>query len=514
MAKFKETEGKQSLFVAVNLQQQLIPGTFEWTIDYLIDKIDISLFECNYKNDFFGAAAYSPKILLKSILFCYSKGIISSRKIEKTCRENIIAKALAEDFEPDHATIAGFIAKNSEAVTELFAQVLLQCFKLKLITGEMFGIDGCKLPSNASKEWSGTIAELTKKRDKLLKYISRILAQHKESDKNETYKKKLNQFRKAMGDDAERRERSIKRLEKKLKRLNNFLEEAKPKKGVAIAEVQSNITDNESARIKGPHGYIQGYNGITIADSGNQVIICAQAIGSGAESGCFPQMLDSLEENMKMLTGKEKPLKKALVEGDTNYFSEENLQEASKRGIEVLIPDPQFRQRDPYFAEKKSEKVKKRKKFTMDDFSYDAKKNSYICPAGKVLKYICDVTLRNNSGKQYRAQSSDCANCCLIDKCIKKRGGRKPARALYKINQKYEKNLSEEMRKKIDEPVYRELYSRRMQIIEPVFSNITYCKGMNRFTLRGKKKVNTQWLLYCIVHNMWKCMKPLGVKYG
>ena len=217
---------------------------------------------------------------------------------------------------------------------------------------------------------------------------------------------------------------------------------------------------------------------------------------------------------MKTLTGKEKPLKNALVEGDTGYFSEENLQEAARRGIEVLIPDPQFRQRDPYFAEKKSEKVKKKKKFTMEDFFYDAKKNCYICPAGKVLKYICDVTLRNNSGKQYRAQSGDCANCHLIDDCIKKRGGDKPARALYKINQKYEKNLSEEMRKKIDDPVYRELYSRRMQIIEPVFSNITYCKGMNRFTLRGKKKVNTQWLLYCIVHNIGKCMKPLGVKYG
>jgi hypothetical protein len=317
-----------------------------------------------------------------------------------------------------------------------------------------------------------------------------------------------------MGDDTERRERSIKRLEKKLKGLNNFLKEASPKKGVTVAEVQSNITDNESARIKGPHGFIQGYNGITIADSANQVIICAEAIGSGAESGCFPQMLDNLEENMKTLTGKVKPLKKALLEGDTGYFSEDNLQEASKRGIEVIIPDPQFRQRDPYFAEKKNEKVKKKKKFTIEDFSYDEKSNCYTCPAGKVLKYMCDVTLRNNSGKQYRAQSSDCINCPLIDDCIKKRGGGKPARALYKVDKKYENNLSEEMRKKIDTPVYRELYSRRMQIIEPVFSNITYCKGMNRFTLRTKTKVNTQWLLYCIVHNMWKCKKPLEVKYG
>ena len=70
------------------------------------------------------------------------------------------------------------------------------------------------------------------------------------------------------------------------------------------------------------------------------------------------------------------------------------------------------------------------------------------------------------------------------------------------------------MRIKIDDPVYREIYSRRMQIIEPVFSDITYCKGMNRFTLRGEKKVNIQWKLYCMVHNIGKCIKPLGQKTG
>jgi hypothetical protein len=79
-------------------------------------------------------------------------------------------------------------------------------------------------------------------------------------------------------------------------------------------------------------------------------------VGSGPESGSLPRMLDSLEENMKTVTGKKEPLKKALLEGDTGYFSETNLQEAEERGIKVLIPDPQFRQRDPYFAEKKKYK--------------------------------------------------------------------------------------------------------------------------------------------------------------
>jgi transposase len=491
--------------------------------------MDLTLFEQNYNNDKKGACAYSPKILLKIIMFCYSRGIISSRKIEKACEENITLKALAEDSEPDHDTIAAFIFENKEAVKSLFAQVLLQCSELKLITGEMFAIDGCKLPSNASKEWSGKIEELKKKRDKLEKYITRLLSRHQELDKDESVKKKQKPFHKTMGDDTERRERSIERLEKKLRKLDTFLETASPKIGISGEEIKSNITDNESAFIQSSHGYIQGYNGIAIADSGNQIIVSAEAIGFGSEGGCFPRMLDNLEENMKLVTGKENPLKKALIAGDTGYFSEDNLQEAAKRKLNVLIPDSQFRQRDPYFADKKKEKVKNNKKrFTVEDFKYDEKRDIYICPAGNELEYKCKVTLRNNTGKQYRAKGSVCACChmseyCIskrkpkkqsIEKCIKKRKVRGPCRALYIVDKKYENNLSEKMRKKIDDPAYRELYSRRMQIIEPAFSNIAYCKGMNRFTLRSKNKVNIQWQLYCMVHNIGKCTKPLIKKYA
>ena len=146
MAKFKETDSKQNLFVAVNLRQQLIPGTFEWTIDYLIDKIDISLFECNYKNDYSGAAAYSPKVLLKIILFCYSKGIISSRKIEKTCRENIIDLFGNPSFglKPKQ----GFLQ-----VLHFFRQKL--CFCLTKMHFSIEVVQKLKFPNNSNSESIG-----------------------------------------------------------------------------------------------------------------------------------------------------------------------------------------------------------------------------------------------------------------------------------------------------------------------------------------------------------------------
>jgi hypothetical protein len=187
---------------------------------------------------------------------------------------------------------------------------------------------------------------------------------------------------------------------------------------------------------------------------------------------------------------------------------------AAARGIKVLIPDPQFRQRDPYFVEKKKEKVGKKIIYTVEDFKYNERTDNFICPCGKALEYKCDITLRNNSGRKYMAKRADCAKCPLIEKCIARRGGNKSVRTLYIVNKKYKDNLSEKMRKKIDNPAYRELYSRRMQIIEPAFSDITYCKGMNRFTLRTERKVGIQWKLYCTVHNIGKCIRPLGKKYG
>ena len=225
----------------------------------------------------------------------------------KAYRDNIIVKALVEYSDPHHDTIAAFISGNGEPVKDLLAQVLLQCAKLDLITGEMIAFDGYKLAS----------------------YIGRIISRQKEMDNDEKKKRIQAPYKKTMGEDEERRERSIERLEKKLNRPDNFLKTAKAREGVSGLEMQSNITDNESALIKSSHGY----KGITIADLGSQIIISAEAIGSGPESGCFPEMLGCFEETMKDLTGKERSLTKAFVEEDAGYLSMKTCRRRQNAGL-------------------------------------------------------------------------------------------------------------------------------------------------------------------------------------
>ena len=112
MARYKHIDTSPR-FLAVDLQRQLIPGTFEHALCHLIDhEIDLSGFDTRYRNDLSGATAYPPAMLLKIVLFAYSRGIVSSRAIERACREQVTFIALSGDSAPHYTTIAAFISEN------------------------------------------------------------------------------------------------------------------------------------------------------------------------------------------------------------------------------------------------------------------------------------------------------------------------------------------------------------------------------------------------------------------
>ena len=187
MPKFIPYDYNQSSMVVINYQDQLQAGTLEHAIHHLINnKIDLSVFYPKFKNDDTGRPAYDPSILLKIILFAYSKGITSSREIEWCCQNNIIFKALSCDSVPHFTTIADFVSSRSVEIESVFEQILLICHRQGLLGHELFAIDGCKMSSNASKEWSGTHKELSAKRDKIKKQIRYHMDQHRKLDKHES----------------------------------------------------------------------------------------------------------------------------------------------------------------------------------------------------------------------------------------------------------------------------------------------------------------------------------------
>ncbi|MCW9005414.1 MAG: transposase [Gammaproteobacteria bacterium] len=511
MPKYIPYSYNQHSMVVINYQEQLQPGTFEHAIHFLIEnKLDLSIFYPNYKNDEGGRPAYDPAILLKIILFAYSKGITSSREIEWCCDTNIIFKALSCDTVPHFTTIASFISSHADEIENLFEQILLICDEQGLLGHELFAIDGCKMSSDASKEWSGTFKELEQKRTKLKKLIHHHITEHQKLDKCES-----------------RDDERIKRTEQTIDTLNNafdkvdkFLKTAQPRigKGKQGKEVKSNITDNESAKMTTSKGTIQGYNGIASVDKKHQIIIDAQVFGSGQEQHTLQPILETIKARYRRLGFSQNLYQdNVIVTADTGFANEDNIKYLIKNKINGYIPDNQFRSRDPKFKDHKTKyKTKVSKKvdtFTglpASEFSFNAKDFTCICPAGEAISYRGQrVDKQNNIKVFFEGRLLQCRHCEIKTHCMKnpdaathrKGNGRQVS---FMIKKQHKENVTDWMRKRIDSDKGKQIYSHRMSVVEPVFGNIGTNKKLNRFSLRSQTKVQSQWRMYCLVHNIEK----------
>jgi transposase len=325
--------------IPLSLEKQLLPGTLEFAIHILVQRyVDTSIVTSRYKNDATGCPAYDPKVLLKIVLFAYSRGIISSRRIEQACRENITFMALACGMLPDHSTIAAFVSSMQEEIISLFRDILLVCEAQGLLGGTHFALDGLKLPSNAAKEWSGTFADLRQKKAKLEEKVKILLAEHTRADQaGET------------ASAAEQRpaqdtvQEQIQRLEKQAARIQKFFDKHEPKQGKRGKELQSNITDNESAKMQTAHGVIQGYNGQALVDEKYQVIMHAEVFGNGQDYGHVAPKLDGATANVKTIGFPETYFEGKVLSADSNYHSEANLEKCAQEKLDAYIPAPHFR---------------------------------------------------------------------------------------------------------------------------------------------------------------------------
>jgi len=493
MAKYKTYDYSQSLLIPVFLQEQLMPGTLEFAIHTLVEgRMDMSVFDPRYQNDDTGRRAYDPKILLKVVLLAYSRGLTSSRQIERACLENVTFMAMSCNQRPDHSTIATFVSSLKDQIKPLFRDVLLVCDQEGLLGGTFFAIDGCKMPSNASKEWGGKFSELRKRKEKIEDKIKVLVEDHIEKDKEDTEK----------GQTLASREKQIERLYKQAEKIEKWLAQNEKKIGSNGKELRSNITDNDSTKMYTSHGTVQGYNSQAIVDSKHQVIVHGEALGRGPDNENLTPVVDGAKENLQSIGKPPDYFKDKILTADSSYHSIPNLNKCTEEKIDAYIPDNRFRNRDKRFASRVGYRPRS-KKFTFADYKFDREKNQFICPNGKRLKRHIKPKLQNGKIlRVYVSNESDCRCCQLRAKCLRYKDAKH--RYLSYYADASGENISYAMIKKIDSEKGRKIYPRRIAIVEPVFANIRTQKRMDKFNLRGKIKVNIQWLLYCMVHNIEK----------
>ena len=410
MARYKPT-GSDLRLLGVDLRAQLLPGTFEHALDQLLDQhLDLSGFDALYGNDERGATAYAPAVLLKSILLGYSRGLMSSRSIERACRENILFMAVTRDAAPHFTTIAGFIRDAGAHIPALFTQVIYLCEQQGLIGRELFAIDGVKLPANASKARSGTRAEFERQAVKIEAAVEKMLCAHARHDANAT--------------EETRGLTKVERLATQATRLRTWLQDhPTDRKGARGAIRKSNRTDNESAKMATSKGVIQGYCGVAAVDASHQIIVEAQAHGTGSEQELLLPIVEGLKD---LLTPS------SLLTVDSGYHSEANLQALEEKNIDALIADRDMRKRDERFVTQsrhqqhpdplhdKSPKIDKPVLFTPQDFTYDPDNRTCFCPAGKPLQRSgTHRDKRGFVGDRSRGTDSVCQQCPLRKQCLR-----------------------------------------------------------------------------------------------
>lgn len=211
---------------------------------------------------------------------------------------------------------------------------------------------------------------------------------------------------------------------------------------------------------------------------------------------------------------------RTLVTADAGYHSEANLKGLYERGVPGLIADGLMRRRDARFAGQAKYKAlpdplydkaavagdRPIAKFQPADFTFDPKGGTCICPAGKKLYSTGSACFANGRRhRKFQGAKRDCVPCQLRERCL-----RHPQRtqtrqvAFFDKKQPSPLGYTEIMKRAIDSDWGRELYGRRIATVEPVFANLRHNKRLDRFTLRSRPKVNTQWHLYCLVHNIEK----------
>jgi Transposase DDE domain len=379
--------------------------------------------------------------------------------------------------------------------------VLTICERQGLIGRQLFAIDGVKLPSNASKAKSGKRKDFLRQVDKMERAIEQILSKQRAADANA-----------AQGGLETKAQRRLERLKSEAAKIREWLEEHPQDRKSAKGKPRlSNRTDNESAKMPTDKGVIQGYTGVAAVDEKNQIIVEAQAHGTGSEQELLLPVSEAIQPLAKEDT---------VLCADSGYCSEDNLKGLEDRGIEAFIPDNEYRKRDARYQgreqhtgkpdalwDKSAKPAPKPKLFQPADFQVAQDRSHCICPAGKRLyRNGGNCNIGGSKAIKFTGAQRDCKNCPLRTQCLR-HPQRTPVRQVAIFLGKHEKaqeKATERMKRKIDTDQGREMIARRFATVEPVFGNLRYNKGLNRFTLRGRHKVDGQWKLYCLVHNIEK----------
>lgn len=315
-----QTNRDQAMLLPPSINDFVEDGHIVRTIDEIVEQLDTKAIETQYSE--LGRPAFHPKMLLKVLLYAYSSGLRTSRKIEDACKSNLYYMYLSGMQAPDFWTICLFRRKFAKEVEGIFCQVVRLCVELGITRLGRISLDGSKLRASASAKKTKTKAEIQKLMSKVREEIRTALAEADAADEEEN-----RLYGDKRGDELPK---ELKQKEARLKKLKEALKRLRDEEREKI-----NLTDADAHFMQERHGVIKPAYNCQAAVTPEQVIVAYDTVSEATDIKQLKPMVEKIEEN----TGRQVEELKA----DCGYASEDNyIYAVETKKIDIYMPDKSF----------------------------------------------------------------------------------------------------------------------------------------------------------------------------
>lgn len=471
--------------VGDRMQQTFLPNSIEDYVgqndpvrvyDAFVDALDFQQLGIPLEPYQSGADTYYPKQMVKLLVYGYSYGLRSSRKLSRACNHNLSFIWLIGGLTPAYRTIARFRDKYKEQIKNILKQSVQMCLKLDLIDGNSLFIDSSIFKANASLHNTYDHDRCQNALKKIHEHIDQLVDEIQRLDTQEQDKESLTELKEQLADQNKRKEK-IKEIVKELnQRQEHCTKEQTP---------TCNTADPQCAKIHKSNKTTAGYNVQMAIDGKHGLIVHAESTNIPNDAG---QLHDQIQKAKSVLN--QTP---AHIASDTGYYSLKDLANIDP-ATTVVIP-----------AQKQV--LKERHKdtptpFDKEQFVYDEASDQYICPEGHRFNRV-----GFDKGKQrysYRTKRKNCLSCRHFGVCTKSPKGRTIKRSIHE-------KLKEQLEQIYKSPQGQDIYAQRKQKAELPFGHFKHNLSVNEFLLKGKKGTQAEISLLSTVFNITRMISIIGV---
>jgi transposase len=462
MKKFREEPSREQRYLLPLSLDEYVPlEDGVRYVDSFVEELDLTSIEDSYKSG--GRPAYSPRTMVKILVYGTLRGIRSSRELSRTCKENLRFIFLAKNEKPDFRTISYFRKRFIKELSELLKQTVRIGLEEGFITLEQVAIDGTKIRADAGRRSFKNVANL----EQVLLELENALKEGAELDQDEDEKHKDDDGDFKLPKELTNKKALADKIKTALKEKNNLSQ---------LKDIS--LTDPEARYMKGQEGMLPSYNAQAAVDAKSHMVVGAYVSNNATDA-------NELEKNTQEIKEVSGRLPDTLL-ADKGYAHKKQIEKISEAGIVPFIP-----LRNPESG-----------RFSVLDFRYDEENDEYRCPAGRILEFYSESRTFNED--VYVSQS--CAGCEISKHCLKNPNANRTLRVA-------NESLSiTELRQRMHSETWNQNMNIRAQTIELFFAWTKTHRKLRKFSFRGLNNVSLFWKFEAAVSNISRLMRLRLIK--